>query len=139
MFATKLTCILALAQSWPIAMSVYAHGDHLRPIPGEVQSMRWSVHNDGMDRIDRVRIRIRPPADWILLSAPACVHDGTLLSCTLGPLASGQWASADVRMAVPRNPQLGPTRITGRTALAIHGADLSGPTASLAVTVVKHR
>lgn len=139
MLATKLTCILALAQPWPIAMSVYAHGNHLHPVPGEVQSMRWSVHNEGLDRIDRVRIVIRPPAGWIPLSARTCLRSGTLLVCTLGPLTSGKWASASIRMEVPTNPKLGPARITGRTDLTTHGVDLSGPSATLAVTVVRHR
>lgn len=136
---TSLTCIFALAQPWPIAMSGYAHASQRHPVPGEIQSMRWSVHNDGADRLDRVRLAIRPPHDWKLRSAPGCRPAAGLLRCALGPLAPGKWASVTVRMAVPPDPRLGTFRITGRTAMTTRNACLSGPSATLTVTVVRRR
>jgi hypothetical protein len=137
--SVPLTCILALAQPWPIALSVYAHGPHRHPVPGEVQSLRWSVHNDGEELLNDVRLEVHPPADWQLRSAPGCRAEPGRLDCSYGALAAGRWGSLTIKMAVPDDPELGTFRITGRTTIAAGNSYLSGPSAALTVTVVKHR
>ena len=122
---TLLTCALTLLGSpWPVALDVSGTGDHRHPVPGEIQVLHWTVRNEEARRLDRVRLWVRPPADW-----------GRPVERELGSLAPGTARRVTLRFTVPAHPRYGRFRITGRT----WDGEVAGPSAGWWVTVVRHR
>ncbi|MCW2913574.1 MAG: hypothetical protein JWN52_1642 [Actinomycetia bacterium] len=129
----------AATRHWPVDLGVSVAGNHRQPVPGEIQVLRWTVDNVGGTALDRVRLDVRVPPDWLLRDAVGCQADGSLLRCSLGTLAPGGRARATIRMAVPAHPRLGSVLIPGRTSALVGGEAVAGPSTALRVIVVLHR
>ncbi|MCP2342360.1 NEW3 domain-containing protein [Actinomadura rupiterrae] len=125
---------------YPADLGLAGHADHRRPIPGEVQHLRWTVRNYGSRPVSGIELDARVPAGWKVRDDAGCTSPAAgRLHCTLGPLAPGQEESVRFDLTVPRHPAFGTERYAAATRFTVDGARYDGPSARMRAQVVPHR
>ncbi|MFC5185024.1 hypothetical protein [Actinomadura harenae] len=125
---------------FPADLVLRGHADHRRPIPNEVQVVRWTVRDLGTRPVSEVTLNATVPETWRLRDGAGCIlRERGHLTCTLGALTRHQTRSVRFELAVPRHPRLGVEHYRARTRFTVDGTDYDGPSAHMQVEVVRHR
>jgi hypothetical protein len=118
-------------------LTVTGQASHLRPVVGEVDTVRWTVANTGDGHLDHVRLVASVPNGWIVKDGPGCTHTGTNLHCDLGGLDAGRRASVQIPMIVHK--PLGAVQLRAWATGSVGRLSVPGPETSFQVVVVAHR
>lgn len=118
-------------------LTVTGQASRLRPVVGEVESVRWTVTNTGDGHLDRVRLVASVPNGWVVKDGPGCTHAGASLRCDLGGLDAGRRASVDIPMVVHR--PAGAVQLRAWAIGSVGRLTVPGPETSFQVIVVAHR
>jgi hypothetical protein len=129
----------AYAAGGEYGLGITGSGNHRRPVPGEIQVLRWAVTNVGRRPLTRVRLQVTPPRGWLVRRAPGCRAHGRRLDCGVGRLARRARKGITIRIVVPPRPRLGPVRISATSRAWAGRAAFPGPSTSFQVTVVRQR
>ncbi|MEV5570164.1 hypothetical protein AB0L06_08940 [Spirillospora sp. NPDC052269] len=127
-------------ERYPADLSLAGHANHRRPLPGEVQEVRWTVRNHGSRPVTAVDLDATVPEVWRLQDDSGCARrDRGRLHCALGPLSRGESRTVRFELAVPPRPRLGFEDYRARTRFTVDGTGYDGPSAHMRVEVVRHR
>jgi hypothetical protein len=137
--AAGLLCLApdAGASRAGVHLTVTGQASHLRPVVGEVETVRWTVANTGDGHMDHVRLVASVPATWTVKDGPGCTHAGAALRCDLGGLDAGRRVSVQMPMVVHR--PLGPVALRAWASGSVGRLNVPGPETSFQVLVVAHR
>ena len=118
-------------------LTVTGQASHLRPIVGEVETVRWTVANTGDGHLDHIRLVTSVPNGWVVKDGPGCTHTGANLRCDLGGLDAGRRASVQIPMIVHK--PLGAVQLRAWATGSVGRLSVPGPETSFQVVVVAHR
>src|SRR4051794_38874756 len=118
-------------------LTVTGQASHLRPVVGDIETVRWIVTNTGDGHLDHVKLVASVPNGWTVKDGPGCTHAGTNLRCEIGGLGARRHASGQIPMVVHR--PLGAVQLRAWAAGAAGRLNVPGPETSFQVIVVAHR
>jgi hypothetical protein len=118
-------------------LTVTGQASHLRPVVGEVDTIRWTVTNTGDGHLDHVRLVSSVPTGWIVKDGPGCTHAGANLRCDLGGLDANRRVSVEIPMIVHR--PLGTVQLRAWASGSVGRLSVPGPETSFQVLVLAHR
>jgi hypothetical protein len=118
-------------------LTVTGQASHLRPVVGDVETVRWTVANTGDGHLDHVRLVASVPNGWTVKDGPGCTHAGANLRCELGGLDAGRRASVQIPMVVHR--PIGAVQLRAWAAGSVGRLNVPGPETSFQVVVIQHR
>jgi hypothetical protein len=118
-------------------LTVTGQASQLRPIVGEVETVRWTVTNTGDGHLDHVRLVASVPNGWAVKDGPGCTHSGANLRCDLGGLDASRRASVEIPMVVHR--PVGAVQLRAWATGAVGRLSVPGPETSFQVVVVARR
>jgi hypothetical protein len=118
-------------------LTVTGQASHLRPVVGEIETVRWTVANTGDGHLDRVRLIASVPAGWTVKDGPGCTHVAANLRCELGGLDAGRRVSVEIPMVVHR--PVGTVPLRAWASGAVGRMSVPGPETAFQVVVVPRR
>lgn len=125
---------------YPEDLGLIGRATHRRPVPGEVQQVRWTVRDHGSRPVSEVDLDATVPAGWRLRDDAGCARLGNgRLRCVLGPLSPGQAETVRFVLVVPRHPAFGTETYGARTRFTVDEFVDEGPSASMRVRIVPRR
>ncbi|WP_433172180.1 hypothetical protein [Actinoallomurus sp. CA-150999] len=116
------------------AMHMTGQAEHWQVSPGQLETVRWTLTNNGNRPLDHVMLVAAIPEGWGVREGQGCARHGEYLGCDLGSLAPGRSAAILVPLVAQGRP--GAVRLAAWSRATAGSLSIPGPTTSFRVEVV---